>query len=263
MTDTTDTTPGATPGAAPANSAISPFDAPPGPPVVVSHDEWRAARIRLLEAEKIATRARDAALRELRQLPFELVERDYRFIGPEGEVGLAELFQGRSQLFVHHMMWLDSDEACPSCSMFYDSLGRMEHFAAADTAVQFVAEAPFASIERMRARLGWERPIYATVGTAFSDDFQAVIDPARGVTEYNWRPFGVGGDTAFDMPVQSTFLRDGDRILHKYSACARGTELGQNYDVLLDVTPLGRQDARGWIRHRDRYGDADAHQHVH
>ncbi|GAB3404188.1 DUF899 domain-containing protein [Schumannella luteola] len=242
---------------------VSPFDAPSGDPVVVSRDDWRAARIRLLALEKEATHARDRALRALRELPFELVETDYRFIGPEGEVGLLDLFQGRSQLFVHHMMWLDSDEACPSCSMFYDSLGRMEHFAAADTAVQFVAKAPFASIERMRERLGWERPIYATVGSAFSDDFQATIDPARGVTEYNWAPFGVGGDAPFDMPVQSTFLRDGDRVLHKYSACARGTELAQNYHMLLDVTPLGRQDARGWVRHRDHYGDPSAHAHHH
>ncbi|WP_181408990.1 DUF899 family protein [Schumannella soli] len=242
---------------------ISPFDAPPGDPVVVSRDAWREARIRLLALEKEATHARDRALRALRELPFELVETDYRFLGPEGEVGLIDLFEGRRQLFVHHMMWLDSDEACPSCSMFYDSLGRPEHFAAADTSVQFVAKAPFASIERMRERLGWERPIYATVGTAFSDDFQATIDPARGVTEYNWAPFGVGGDTAFDMPVQSTFLRDGDRVLHKYSACARGTELTQNYHALLDVTPLGRQDARGWVRHRDRYGAEHSHRHHH
>ena len=234
-------------------------------PKIVSHEEWRAARIALLAKEKEITRARDRVLQETRELPYERVEKDYRFIGPEGEVGLIDLFGDQPQLFVHHMMWLDSDESCPSCSMFYDSLGRREHFEAANTAVVFVAEAPFASIERMRRRLGWEHPIYATVGSDFSDDYHSRIDRSRGVTEYNYRDMADAGFDG-DLPAESTFLRHGDEVLHKYSAYARGLELVSNYFMVLDMTPLGRQEEEGvqaWVRHNDSYGVEHAHQHVH
>ena len=74
-------------------------------PEVVSHDEWRAARKRLLAEEKAMTRARDALNTKRRQLPMVRVEKDYRFRGPGGEVGLLDLFQGRRQLFLQHFMF--------------------------------------------------------------------------------------------------------------------------------------------------------------
>lgn len=53
-------------------------------PTIVSPDEWRAARVALLEDEKAMTRARDALNVRRRQLPMVRVDQDYRFEGPEG-----------------------------------------------------------------------------------------------------------------------------------------------------------------------------------
>ena len=62
--------------------------------------EWLEARKSLLEQEKAATRARDALAEARRALPRVAVEAEYRFDGPEGEVGLADLFGSHSQLLI-------------------------------------------------------------------------------------------------------------------------------------------------------------------
>jgi predicted dithiol-disulfide oxidoreductase (DUF899 family) len=80
-------------------------------PEVVSAEEWRAARLDLLAKEKEFTRARDALSAQRRQLPMTEVTEDYRFTGPGGEVGLADLFEGRRQLLVYHFMFEPDWEA--------------------------------------------------------------------------------------------------------------------------------------------------------
>jgi predicted dithiol-disulfide oxidoreductase (DUF899 family) len=47
------------------------------------------------------------------------------------------------------------------------------------------------------------------------------------------------------------FLRDGERVLHAYSACQRGLDLFLNTYNFLGHTPLGRQEEDGilrWVR---------------
>ena len=83
---------------------------------VVSHDEWHEARKALLVREKEFTRLRDEMGREVREIPWEKVEKKYEFEGPKGKETLGELFDGRGQLIVYHFMlgpgW---KEGCPSC----------------------------------------------------------------------------------------------------------------------------------------------------
>jgi len=67
---------------------------------VVGHDEWLEARKQLLAKEKEFTRARDELTRQRQALPWEPVENDYVFDGPNGNEALADLFDGRSQLIV-------------------------------------------------------------------------------------------------------------------------------------------------------------------
>jgi predicted dithiol-disulfide oxidoreductase (DUF899 family) len=74
-------------------------------PEVVAHDQWLAARLELLDQEKELTRARDRVNAARRRLPMVLIEKGYRFEGPSGEVGLLDLFEGRSQLIVGHFMF--------------------------------------------------------------------------------------------------------------------------------------------------------------
>ena len=61
-------------------------------PDIVSPQEWEAARASLLVKEKALTRARDALAAERRRMPWQAVEKEYRFTGPAGEVTLADLF---------------------------------------------------------------------------------------------------------------------------------------------------------------------------
>src|SRR5271167_3451545 len=84
---------------------------------VVSPNQWISARKQLLAKEKEFTRLRDELSRQRRELPWEKVDKQYAFDGPNGRVTLADLFDGRSQLIVYHFMFGPGwKEGCPSCS---------------------------------------------------------------------------------------------------------------------------------------------------
>ena len=71
-----------------------------------TREEWLAARLELLEAEKELTRRGDELARRRRQLPWVPVEKEYRFeTRRAGHASLADLFGGRSQLLVYHFMF--------------------------------------------------------------------------------------------------------------------------------------------------------------
>jgi predicted dithiol-disulfide oxidoreductase (DUF899 family) len=61
-----------------------------------THDEWLAARLDLLKAEKELTRRSDEVARQRQELPWVRIEKDYRFETDEGKAGLVDLFRGRS-----------------------------------------------------------------------------------------------------------------------------------------------------------------------
>jgi predicted dithiol-disulfide oxidoreductase (DUF899 family) len=221
-------------------------------PDVVSREEWLAARKRLLEEEKRFTRERDALNAERRRLPMVEIDKDYVLRGPDGELGLADLFEGRSQLVVYHFMWLyDEDTACRSCSGFADQIGHLAHLNARGTTFACVSNAAIDKIEAFKARMGWAFPWYSSLGSDFNYDFHVTFDESRLPFEYNYRSraeiealgFPVGEwEQPFDLHGLSVFLRDGERVFHTYSAYARGTDnLGFTTD-LLDLTPLGRQE---------------------
>ena len=73
--------------------------------LVVPEAEWQAARERLLVKEKEATRALDALAAERRRLPMVRIEKEYVFAGPNGEASLLDVFDGRQQLAVYHLMF--------------------------------------------------------------------------------------------------------------------------------------------------------------
>ena len=109
-----------------------------------TRDEWLVARLELLEAEKELTRRGDELARRRRDLPWVLVEKDYRFATEDGDASLRELFGGRSQLLVYHFMFdPDWDEGCPSCSAVTDGFaGSIAHFEHHDVAFVVVSRAP-------------------------------------------------------------------------------------------------------------------------
>src|SRR5918995_4060680 len=107
-------------------------------PPVVSPQDWKAAREELLVKEKELTHARDALAAERRRMPRMVVAKDYRFEGPDGEVSLLDLFDGRRQLIVYRFFFEPGvarwpEAGCGGCSMFVDNVGHLAHLHARDT----------------------------------------------------------------------------------------------------------------------------------
>jgi len=150
------------------------------------------------------------------------------------------------------------DEGCPACSFVADNFaGSLVHLGARDTAFAVVSRAPLDKIERFKKRMGWSFPWLSSFGTDFNHDFQVTIDESH--TEYNYAPASAqpaGYPHKGERDGLSVFLRDGERVLHAYSACQRGLDLFLNTYNFLGHTPLGRQEEDGilrWVRHHDKY----------
>jgi predicted dithiol-disulfide oxidoreductase (DUF899 family) len=233
-------------------------------PQVVSREEWVDARRALLAEEKELTRTRDALNERRRGLPMVRVGTDYRFEGPDGEVGLPDLFEDRAQLIVFHMMWRwDLDAGCPSCSFQVDNIGHLAHLHAAGTTLAVVTRGPWASVAAYRERMGWDVPVYSSFGSDFNYDFHVTLDEDVAPVEYNYRTkaeheqAGMPWHTRGEQPGTSVFVRDGNDVFHTYSTYARGGELLLTTFNYLDLTPSGRPYHVGDVPHRDRYGDDD------
>ena len=231
---------------------------------VVSHEQWLAARTELLEKEKEFTKLRDEITAQQRNLPWEKVEKDYTYRGAEGEVSLADLFAGRSQLIVYHFMFDPSwDEGCKSCSMIADHYDRIiVHLNARDVTFVTVSRAPLDKLLAFRQRMGWEFEWVSSLESDFNWDFNVSFTPEQletGEVYYNYRK-GKEFPVA-EAPGISVFYQDenGD-IFHTYSVFARGLDLFLGVYNFLDIVPKGRDEeslqyGMEWVRHHDRYGD--------
>ncbi len=224
-------------------------------PEVVTHDEWLAARKRLLAQEKELTRRRDALNAERRRMPMVRIDKEYVFEGPDGPAGLLDLFEGRRQLIIGHFMFDPRwEDGCPSCTAGADEVapGLLEHLHTRDTTLAYVSRAPLAKIERYKARKGWTFPWYSSYGSDFNYDFHVTLDDSVTPFEYNFRTAEefrqlgqaefVDGEQPFEMPGTSFFLRDGDTVFHTNSTYARGAEMTGGSYYFLDLTALGRQE---------------------
>ena len=130
---------------------------------VVSHEKWLSARTALLEKEKDFTKLRDELSRQRRELPWEAVNQEYIFEGPNGKQTLPELFDGRSQLIVYHFMFDPNwDAGCPHCSFWADNFnGIIVHLNHRDATMIAVSRAPFiklAAYENGRDEAGQSNP---------------------------------------------------------------------------------------------------------
>jgi predicted dithiol-disulfide oxidoreductase (DUF899 family) len=213
-------------------------------PDVVSQDDWEAARKQLLAREKAMTRERDELNADRRRLPMVRVDKDYVFEGPDGKLGLADMFEGRSQLMVGHFMFDPSwDDGCPSCSAGADEVsdGLLRHLHTRDTTLAYVSRAPLAKIEDYKARRGWTFPWYSSYGSDFNYDFHVTLDESVAPPEYNYRPVADATGSQ-EAPGTSVFLRLGDDVFHTYSSYARGAEMTGGSYYFLDLTALGRQE---------------------
>jgi predicted dithiol-disulfide oxidoreductase (DUF899 family) len=223
---------------------------------VVDHDEWLEARKQLLAKEKEFTRARDELTRQRQALPWEPVEKEYVFDGPNGKQTLAELFDGRSQLIVYHFMFGPEDDVgCKSCSFWADNFNpNVIHLNARDVSFAAVSRAPFAKLAAYRDRMGWDFRWVSSGETDFNFDYAVSFAPEQqeeAIYNYGSLPPRVP-----DREGLSVFARDDGQIFHTYSAYARGIDLVNTAYNYLDLVPKGRDEGdRGqyWVHRHDEY----------
>lgn len=194
-------------------------------PPIVPQAEWERAWKKMLAKEKAQMKARDALIAERRRMPWMEVTKPYKFDGPEGRVGLLDLFAGRRQLIVYRAFFEPGvhgwpDHACVGCSMVADQVSNLAHINARDTTLVYVSRAPQADIARIKAKMGWQHIPWYTLTDSFDADFE--------VGEWHGH---------------NAFIHDGEEVYRTYLINGRGDEVMGTVWSYLDMTPLGRQEA--------------------
>ncbi|MBK5351168.1 DUF899 domain-containing protein [Pseudomonas sp. TH41] len=248
--------------------------------LTATREEWLAARLELLAAEKALTRRSDELARQRQALPWVRIDKAYRFDTEEGRVTLGDLFQGRSQLLVYHFMFgPDYKAGCPSCSAIADGFdGIAIHLANHDVTLMAVSRAPLATLQAYKRRMGWTFPWASARDSDFTADFNVSFTEAQqreGQVEYNYQRGGHAMDatqvpepvTRFaatcgtdaptysrDRPGLSAFVLEEGVVYHTYSTYARGLDGLWSMYQWLDRAPLGRNESGPWWRRHDEYG---------
>jgi predicted dithiol-disulfide oxidoreductase (DUF899 family) len=255
-----------------------------------TREEWLAARLGLLEAEKELTRRSDEVARRRQELPWVRVDKQYRFDTDEGSASLKDLFRERSQLLVYHFMFgPDYTAGCPSCSAIADGFdGFVAHLANHDVALWTVSRAPLAKLQAYKRRMGWTFPWASALGSDFNFDFSVGFTPEQqreGGIEYNYRqeapaPEPLAGKTVQEWqlrggegpvaqiaamtgtdvatytrerPGMSAFVLADGVVYHTYSTYSRGLDGLWGMYQWLDRAPKGRNETGVWWRRHDEY----------
>lgn len=251
-----------------------------------TRQEWLAARLGLLEAEKAYSRQGDELARRRQQLPWVRVDKEYRFETDNGSATLAELFRGRSQVLIYHFMFGPGWKAgCPSCSMIADAFnGSAIHLANHDVMLWAISRAPLEKLQSYKRRMRWTFPWASSGNGEFNFDFNVSFteQQQRDGAEYNyrrqsptsdafqWRDGQQGGGNSAevelaamsgtDVPAyhrdrsgMSAFALDEGVVYHTYSTYGRGVDAFLGVYHWLDRAPKGRNETGIWWRRHDEY----------
>src|SRR6266568_2060581 len=133
-----------------------------------TREQWLAARLDLLKAEKELTHRSDELARRRQELPWVRIDKKYEFDTDDGSASLADLFRGRSQLLVYHYMFgPDNTAGCATCSTIADGFnGFAVHLANHDVTLAAVSRAPLAKVQAYKRRMGWSFPWESSSGDA-------------------------------------------------------------------------------------------------
>lgn len=234
----------------------------PGPAVKsVTPADWLIARQQLLQKEKALTRLQDEVARARAAMPWEKVDKTYTFNSPDGQVTLADLFEGRRQLIVQHFMFgPDDTEGCPGCSLSADSIdGAAPHLENNDISIVAVSRAPLSKLNAYKKRMGWHFNWVSSAQNDFNYDYNVSWKPAdlaKGNITYNYAVIENPPPDMGDLPGVSVFYKeDNGDIYHTYSTFARGGEFQAVALRYFEIAPLGRSplSLEQWIRRHDSY----------
>ena len=250
--------------------------------MIGTRQEWLAARLELLDAEKELTRRSDAVAQQRQALPWVRVDKDYQFDTETGKASLADLFAGRSQLLVYHFMFgPDYKAGCPSCSSIADGFdGVAVHLANHDVTLMAVSRAPLEKLQTYKKRMEWSFPWASSFDGDFNFDFNVGFTEQQqrsGDIDYNYQRGGHAMDMtpvpppvvefaescgtdaptySRDRPGLSTFVMQDGIVYHTYSTYARGVDGIWAMYSWLDRAPKGRNETGVWWKRHDEYGRA-------
>ena len=240
---------------------------------VGTREEWLVAREQLLQREKELTRLSDELARERRELPWVPVEKEYRFETDQGTRTLAELFDGRSQLLVYHLMFGPDDHAaCTGCSFYADHLdGSLVHLNHHDVTLICFSRAPIDRLSAYKERMGWTFPYVSTYGSDFPFDFGLALTPEQAeqipevqemlknppdwLQEWSQQTGADLKDGLRESPSFIAFARENGTVYHTYTVMAPDRFVAPYNSFLLDRTPKPQpEEPRAW--RKDEYPDA-------
>lgn len=228
----------------------------------VSKEEWVIARRALLEKEKAHMREGDRLAAARRELPRLKIEKTYTFDTEQGRKTLAELFSGRRQLVVHHLMFgPEWKAACPGCSFQAEHIdGPAQHLAQHNVTILAASRTPLEKLLAYKKRMGWRFEWVSSLDSDFNYDFQVSftkeqIEQRR--IDYNFGTITTDGRyISEELPGLSVFMQDEHgEVLLTYSTYARGLDMLLGTHHYLDLTPEGRNEPGypNWPRRHDEY----------
>ena len=208
---------------------------------VVSVNEWKKIRTKMLLKEKALTHKRDALTALIRKMPWVKIEKEYSFDTLHGRKTLSGLFDGKSQLLVYHFMFGPSwGEGCPSCSFWADHFnGLGYHLPHRDVSFKVISRAPLKKLQAYRKRMGWQFDWVSSASSTFNKDV--------GISAEDEEP-----------PTISIFFREADEVYLTYRTTGRGIEVLNPSYAILDLVPKGRDESKfkfpmTWVERHDQY----------
>ena len=232
--------------------------------------EWKAAVEAVHERERELGRLDEEIAKQRQDVPWVPVEKEYVFDAEEGKKTLPELFDGRSQLLIYHLMFGPTYEAaCAGCTGLADHFdGALPHLNARDITLIAISRAPIEKLKAYKRRMGWKFPYVSSYANDFNRDFdfaftdeqmaqgelKKMVDEADDWLQ-EWAD-DVGTDLAHglaEVPGWNVFKLEDGAVYHTYSRTAPDRFLlAPFYDQLLDQVPEGR-DRDFPLRRHDEY----------
>jgi predicted dithiol-disulfide oxidoreductase (DUF899 family) len=237
---------------------------------VATREEWKAAVQAVHEREQELGKLDEEIAKQRQELPWVKIEKEYTFDAEGGKKTLVELFDGRSQLLVYHLMFGPTyQQACPGCTGLADGFdGALPHVNARDITLMAISRAPIEKLKAYKQRMGWKFPYVSSYGSDFNFDLEfaateeqmsqgelkKMVDEADDWLK-DWAE-NVGTDLAHGMaevPGWNVFKLEDGIVYHTYSRTAPDRFLlAPFYSQLLDQAPDGR-DADFPLRRHDEY----------